>query len=101
MSDRARIHRALDELLDALDEYRRAPVEEELVRLADVPLEAKAKARLVRDGKLKAVHIGRETYTRRSYVAALVDVLEPVKRASAPVDDLADAVTKRALRRSA
>jgi hypothetical protein len=52
-----------------------AQAADELVRLADVDLEAKAKARLVRDGSLKVVRIGRELFTKRSYLLALVDEL--------------------------
>ena len=35
---RTRLHGALDAFLDALDEYQRAPVEEELVRVRDLPI---------------------------------------------------------------
>jgi hypothetical protein len=102
--NRAAVHAivlsALDAVLDAVDEYRRAPVEDELVRLRDVDLEARAKADLVRERKLRTVKIGREVWTRRSWVLAAVEAL-PVATPVAADDDLAVAARKRALRRSA
>ncbi len=98
--DRARIHAAVDTFLDALDEYRRAPVEEELVRVRDLPLEERARTDLIRDGHLRAVKIGRELWTRRSELARLIDVL-PSVNASKPDDEVAAAARRRAARRVA
>ncbi|HEX3343074.1 MAG TPA: hypothetical protein VHS09_00825 [Polyangiaceae bacterium] len=100
MIDRLAVHAAVDALLDALDEYRRAPVEEELVRVRDLPLEAKARAALVASGRLRVVRIGRETWTLRRW---LVEAVESMPRPTSveAVDDLTEAARKSAARRSA
>lgn len=100
---RARLHGALDSFLDALDAYRAAPFEDELVKLADVPIEARARTRLVRDGRLRVIKLGRRLYTRRSYIAKLVDELPPLATAPSPrkeeYDAVVEAVRRKALRR--
>lgn len=81
---------------------------DELVALAPKPLAAMglehaAVARLVAEGRLRAVTIGRRRFTKRSYLLALVDELPTPKRAPAPAveqDALREAVTAMA-RRSA
>ncbi len=97
---RGRLHTALDALLDGLDEYRRAPLEEELVRVRDVPFEVKARVELVRSGKLRVVQVGRELWTKRSWVAACVEAL-PAVRSVEEHDELAEAAQRRARKRSA
>src|SRR5437879_42559 len=77
---RARLHVALDALLDALDAYRAAPVEDELVYVKDLPFEPKARDRLVREGHLRVVRVGRRLYTKRSYVSRLVDTLPAIAK---------------------
>jgi hypothetical protein len=95
---RARLHAALDTFLDALDAYRAAPPEEDFVKLSDVALPARTKARLAREGHLPVVRIGKSLYTRRSSVARLVDVLPPAHRPEEEADDLMKAARRRSLR---
>jgi len=100
---RARVHAAIDALLDGLDAYRRAPLEEDLVRVRDLPIEARARTELVTTGALRAVKLGRELWTRRSWLAAAVDALPPA-HSGAPVeveddDEVTAAARRRALRR--
>jgi hypothetical protein len=82
---------------DAIGE---APVADDLVRVRDLEIEARAKADLVRTGTLRTVMLGRERWTRRSWLLAAVDAL-PVARHVEAVDDLAAAAAKRAKRRVA
>lgn len=107
---RQRLHTALDALLDGLDEYRRAPVAEELVRVRSLPLEIRAREELVRSGKLRTVRLGRELWTRRSWLVAAVDAMPPARARSGnhveadgadEADDVLAAARRRAQRRSA
>jgi len=102
---RARLHAALDALLDGLDEYRRAPVAEELVRVRDLPIEAKARTELVRSGALRTVRLGRETWTRRSWLLAAVEAMPPAHGPEAAAepdegDEVLAAAQRRAQRRA-
>jgi hypothetical protein len=97
-------------LLDALAERVAARLgdRDELVAVAAKPLaalglELRAIQRLVADGKLRAVRIGRRVFTRRAYLLALVDELAPATAADDPEeepDELAIAVAKAAQRRA-
>lgn len=98
MPDRDAIHAALDVLLDALDEYKRVPAESELVRVKDLTIEAKARAELVRSGRLRTVRLGRETWTRRTW---LLEAVDAVAHEARPVDELEAAVGRRARRSAA
>jgi hypothetical protein len=98
---RARLHAALDALLDGLDEYRRAPVAEELVRVRDLPIEARARTELVVTGSLRTVKLGRELWTKRSWLVAAVDALPPAHVAHVEEDEVTAAARRRATRRSA
>ena len=107
MIDRQIVHAAVDALLDALE--RHAPgsaTADELVKLRDLPFESAARRALVRDGRLKVVRVGRHLFTSRAAVVALFETLPPArlpgpKPKAAPVDDLAAAARKRAVRRAA
>jgi hypothetical protein len=101
MADRSRIHTAIDELLDALDAYRRAPVEEELVRFRDLPIEQRARETLKRSGLLRTVRLGRELWTKREWLAAAVEAMpQPVPKVVED-DDVMAAARKRAARKAA
>lgn len=67
--------------------------------LAELGLELKAVRKLIADGALRTVAIGRRTFTKTSYLTALVDSL-PAAKAVGATDDLAIAAQKRAARRS-
>jgi len=71
--------------------------------LAALGLELRAVQRLIADGRLRAVAIGRRRFTRKSYLLALVDELSPVaptRRDDEPEDDLLVAVARAAARRA-
>ncbi len=106
----------LDALLDLVAErlasrLSPAPVDELVPltaeALAKMGLEARAVHRLVVNGALKTVAIGRRRFTRRSYLLALVDTLPAVEhrntkpaKVTAPQSDLEIAVAKSAARRA-
>lgn len=103
---RARLHGALDAFLDALDAYRALPAQEELIAVSHLPFDVAARRRLVREGRLRVVRIGRQLYTSRAAVAALVHDLPPAdlpgpKTVVDTRDDLTAAAAKRAKRRIA
>jgi hypothetical protein len=68
-------------------------------------LELRAVQRLIADGRLKAVEIGRRKFTKASYLLALVDELPAVGRAHAVAvdghDELQEAFAAAARRRAA
>jgi excisionase family DNA binding protein len=83
-----------------------APVDE-LVTLDACGLERRAVEALIREGRLRAVKIGRRVYVRRSAVVALVDELPawtpnagPLPGAKTEDDDLGRAVMAVAKRRA-
>lgn len=70
---------------------------DELVPLSPAPLAAMglehaAVLRLVAEGRLRAVTIGRRRFTKRSYLLALVDELPVAKRGPGPAPDRRDAL---------
>jgi hypothetical protein len=74
--------------------------EDAIVALGATGLELKAAKALVRQGKLKAIKVGRKLFVRRSSLVALVDVL-PAWAPPVEADDLAGAVARAARRRAA
>jgi hypothetical protein len=106
--NRDAIHAALDMILDALAERSTSQPTDELVPLRELPFDVEARRRLVREGKLKTVRIGRSLFTSRAAVAALATELPPAtmpgpkpRAALAPVDDVAEAARRRAARKAA
>jgi hypothetical protein len=96
---RASIHAAVDALLDAFDEYRRAPPEEQILRVRDLPIEERAREGLVRSGRLRTVRLGRELWTRPSWLAAALEALPPARAAQVdPEDEVTAAARRRAER---
>jgi hypothetical protein len=87
-------------ILGLLGAARVTPPVDDLLRVRDLPLERKAVAVLVRTGKLRTVRVGRETWTRRSWLDAAIESLPPAHRVEADDDDLDLAVRRRAARRS-
>jgi hypothetical protein len=90
------------------DQHEKAVPADALVPLRDLPFDVEARRRLVREGKLKTVRIGRSLFTSRAAVAALATELPPAtmpgpkpRAALAPVDDVAEAARRRAARKAA
>lgn len=66
---------------------------DDLIPLSQVPLEARARRRAVREGKLPVARIGRKLYVRRSAVVGLVPATAEAAR-SAPTQDPRAAATQ-------
>ena len=97
--DRAPIHAALDVLLDALDECRRGPPQEELLRVKDLTIEARAVADLVKRGLLRTVTLGRSRWTTRSWLMNAIESL-PTSSLRVVPDDEEDELVAAARRRA-
>jgi hypothetical protein len=60
---------------------------DELVPIAEVPLDARTRTRLEREGRLPVEKLGRRKFTRRSALAALVRDAAPSPSPEAPRGD--------------
>jgi hypothetical protein len=82
------------------------PAVDELVRIAPAPLRAldleyNAILKHAQSGDLRTAWIGRARYTRKSWLAALLEKLPPAADAHQPIDDIAVAARRIAERRVA
>jgi hypothetical protein len=105
--DRLAVHRAIDTILDAIEERATVatPPIDDLVPLTLKAVEARGLelrplVRLAEAGTLKTVRIGRRRYTRASWLAGLADALPPAADVE-PADELTAAARRRAARRVA
>ena len=103
--DRARVHAAVDALLDAFEAPSGSGADE-LIGLTPEALERAGFehapiVKLAEAGTLRTIRIGRKRYTTRAWLVALAEKLPPARAADEHEDEVTAAARRRATRRSA